>query len=155
MTQHRRHAVDSCSNMKKSYATWSKSWQESRWCLAGLRTWGIEQCRESCPTSVHRQVRAHELRLHLNLKIHLESAGRITRQERVKTPVNMYDTEDGGCAWNRLDEFTDRSHRTEGDHRNCSCRRKKMWSTGDLQLPRAKRPATGRRGIFSLDEAQG
>ena len=41
--------------------------------LAGIKmvpgrfmTWGIEQCRESCPTSVHLQVRAYELRLYLN-----------------------------------------------------------------------------------------
>ena len=53
----------------------------------------------------------------------LASAGRITRQERVKTPVNTT-----WRMWNRLEEFTDRSHRTEGDHRNYSCRRKKMWS---------------------------
>ena len=52
--------------MKKSYTTWSKSWQESRWCLAGLLTLEIDQCRESCPTLVHRQVRAHELMVHLN-----------------------------------------------------------------------------------------
>ena len=31
--------------------------------------------------------------------------------------------------WNRLEKFTDRSHRMQGDHRNYSCRRKKMWST--------------------------
>ena len=42
----------------------------------------------------------------------------------MKTPVNT-NTDDG----HRLEEFTDRSHRTEGDHRNYSCRRKKMWST--------------------------
>ena len=54
----------------------------------------------------------------------LASAGRITRQERVKTAVNTTKR-----MWNRLEEFTDRSHRTEGDHRNYSCRRKKMWST--------------------------
>ena len=43
----------------------------------------------------------------------LASAGRITRQERVKTPVNTTRR-----MWNRLEKFTDRSHRTEGDHRN-------------------------------------
>ena len=31
--------------------------------------------------------------------------------------------------WNWLEKFTERSHRMEGDHRNYSCRRKKMWST--------------------------
>ena len=56
----------------------------------------------------------------------LSSARRITKQERVKTPINT--TQDGGCG-HRLEEFTDRSHRTERDHRNYSCRRKKMWST--------------------------
>ena len=36
-----------------------------------------------------------------------------------------YDTDDG----HRLEELTDRFHRTEGDHRNYSCRRKKMSAT--------------------------
>ena len=50
--------------------------------------------------------------------------GRITRQECVKTPVNTTRR-----MWNRPEEFTDRSHRTERDHRDYLCRRKKMWST--------------------------
>ena len=29
--------------------------------------------------------------------------------------------------WIRLGEFTDWSHRTEGDHRECSCHWKKIW----------------------------
>ena len=147
----RRHEVDSCgSDMKKSYSTWSKSGLLS----AGiqivpgktydLRNRAVPRIVSNLSASASQSTWAQVLPQPQN---NLASAGRFTRQERVKTPVNttqrMGDVEQaGGVHW--------LVYRTEGDHRNCSCHRKKMWSTYTVASCKVTSPYKWE--IFSLDE---
>jgi hypothetical protein len=107
-------------------------------------TWGIEQCRESCPTSVHRQVRAHELRLYLNPRT-------IFRQQEESPDRNVWKrlwirhrwwTQAGGVNWSV----------SQNGRRSPKLFVSSEEDVGYLQLPRARRQATDRREIFYQDE---
>ena len=107
-----------------------------------LRNRAVPRIVSNLSTSSSQSTWAHALPQPQN---NLTSAGRITRQERVKTPVNttqMMGAQAGGVQWSV----------SQNGRRSPKLFVSPEEDVEYSQLPRARRPATDRREIFYQDE---